>query len=85
MDLFEETLFPTASPMTLKPDPSAESVPQHTFIFHDISLGESRIREETRRQWESLKPLIQRIYIDENKPFPYLAKILREEHDFEPT
>jgi hypothetical protein len=34
---------------------------------------------------ESLKPLIQQVYIEENKPFPYLADILRDEHGFEPT
>ena len=42
-------------------------------------------REMSRHQWEDIKPLIQRIYIDENKPFPYLADILRTKHGFEPT
>jgi hypothetical protein len=41
--------------------------------------------EMSRQQWEDIKPFIQRIYIDENKPFPYLAHILRTEHGFEPT
>lgn len=85
MDLFEQSLFPTASSVSSEPKTSAESISQYSFIFHEPSSGEAGIREETRRQWESLKPLIQRIYIDENKPFPYLAKILREEHGFEPT
>jgi hypothetical protein len=85
MDLFEQSLFPAALPRTVEPKPSAESMSQYSFIFHEPSSGEAGIREEIRRQWESLKPLIQRIYIDENKPFPYLAKILREEHGFEPT
>jgi hypothetical protein len=39
----------------------------------------------SRQQWESLKPFIQRIYIDEDKPFPYLAKKLSLEHGFEIT
>ena len=85
MDLFEQSLFPPASPVTFEPKTSAESLSQRLFVFHDMSSGESSIRDETRQKWESLKPLIQRIYIDENKPFPYLAKILREEHGFEPT
>jgi len=42
-------------------------------------------REMSRQQWESLKPFIQRIYIDEDKPFPYLAKKLSLEHGFEIT
>jgi hypothetical protein len=42
-------------------------------------------RDMSRQQWENMKPLIQRIYIDENKPFPYLAQILRTERGFEPT
>jgi hypothetical protein len=45
----------------------------------------SGVREISRQQWEGLKPLIQRVYIDENKPFPYLADILRKDHGFEPT
>jgi hypothetical protein len=85
MDLFEQSLFPPASPVAFEPKPSAESLSQPLFVFHDMSSGESGIREEIRRKWESLKPLIQRVYIDQNKPFPYLAKILREEHGFEPT
>ncbi|PMD15309.1 TPR-like protein [Hyaloscypha hepaticicola] len=85
MDPFRQPLFPTALPMSFELEPSAESVSRYSFISHEPSSGEAGIREEIRRQWESLKPLIQRIYIGENKPFPYLAKILHEEHGFEPT
>ena len=85
MDLFEQSLFPPASPVAFEPKTSAESLSQRLFVFHDVSSGESSVRDETRQKWESLKPLIQRIYIDENKPFPYLVTILREEHGFEPT
>jgi hypothetical protein len=42
-------------------------------------------REATRLRWEELKPLIQRVYIDEDKPYPYLANLLRTEHRFETT
>jgi hypothetical protein len=41
--------------------------------------------QSLREKWESLKPLIQRVYMEENKPFPYLAGILRDEHGFQPT
>ena len=37
------------------------------------------------QEWEDVKPLIRRVYLDENKPFNYLARILRTEHGFEPT
>jgi hypothetical protein len=39
----------------------------------------------TRQRWETLKPLIEREYIEEDKPFSYLANILGNEHGFEPT
>ena len=47
--------------------------------------GTKEKREISRQQWEDMKSIIQRIYIDENKPFPYLAHTLRTEHGFEPT
>jgi hypothetical protein len=43
------------------------------------------IQAMSRQQWEELKPLIEQIYIQENKPFPYLAEVLRRDHGFEPT
>ncbi|KAF4627744.1 hypothetical protein G7Y89_g10410 [Cudoniella acicularis] len=84
MDLFELSPVPAAF-TTVEQNPQAEQSPQHPFIFHEAPSGDPKIREMTRQQWESLKSLIQRIYIDENKPFRYVAKVLREEHSFEPT
>jgi hypothetical protein len=43
------------------------------------------IRAMSRQQWEELKPLIEQTYIQEDKPFPYLAEVLRRDHGFEPT
>jgi hypothetical protein len=43
------------------------------------------IRAMSRQQWEELKPLIEQTYVQENKPFPYLAEVLRRDHGFEPT
>ena len=37
----------------------------------------------TKQQWDNLKPLIEQIYIEENRPFPYLAEVLRKDHGFE--
>jgi hypothetical protein len=90
MDLFVVSPLPAALPMAFtcaeqNPPPAADESSQHPFIFHEVSPGEPGIRETTKQQWEFLRPLIQRIYIDENRPFPYLAKILREEHGFQPT
>jgi len=89
MDLFEEYVSPPALPeaLTFK---DTDSAPQQQpsqdvlFISHE-PRPEPGIRETIKQQWEVLKPLIKRIYIDENKPFPYLARILREEHQFEAT
>jgi Clr5 domain len=66
-------------------NPPIEQPAQNPFIFHEDTCEGPGIREATRQQWEALKPLIQRIYMDEDKPFPYLAKILRDEYGFEPT
>ncbi|PMD41145.1 TPR-like protein [Hyaloscypha variabilis F] len=90
MDLFEEPCFAAALPdgLTFGETASAPQMQQpcqDPFVFHEIPSGEPGIREMTRQQWETLKPLIQRVYIEENKPFPYLARILREEHNFEPS
>jgi len=90
MDLFEEPYFAAALPDGLTfgetaSAPQMQQPSQDPFVFHEILSGEPGIREMTRQQWETLKPLIQRVYIEENKPFPYLARILREEHNFEPS
>jgi hypothetical protein len=66
-------------------NPPIEQPSQNPFIIHENTCEGPGIRETTRQQWEALKPLIQRIYIEEDKPFPYLARILRDEHGFEPT
>ena len=53
-------------------------------VEEDISnVPESH--QNLKKKWESLKPLIQRVYIEENKPFSYLARILRNEYKFTPT
>jgi len=90
MDLFEECFSPAAlsaaSPFVEpKTTTSVETPSQHLFVFHEFPSGERGVREITRQQWETFKPLIQQIYIDKSKPFPYLAKILRDEYGFEPT
>jgi len=88
MDIFQEYLSPAAlsgASAFHDTDPAEQQQPsQNAFILHQVS-SEPGVREATRQQWETLKPLIKRIYIDEDKPFPYLARILREEHQFEPT
>jgi hypothetical protein len=43
------------------------------------------VREAARQRWEELKPIIQRIYIEEDRSYPYLANILRTQYGFETT
>lgn len=76
----------------LKPsfgDPRPQAEQSFSSIQHVLQgrthSGPKGKREMSRQQWEEMKPLIQRIYIDENKPFPYLAHILVTEYGFEPT
>jgi hypothetical protein len=37
------------------------------------------------QEWDTLRPAIKRLYIDEKKTFSEVAKYLRENHDFNPT
>ena len=88
METFEFSPIPTALPGTfafVEERPPAAQHSHHVATFREAPSAQLGIREMTRQQWESLKPLIQRVYIEENKPFPYLANILRDEYGFEPT
>jgi hypothetical protein len=82
MNTFQASPVAAASPAAL---PSPE------VAFKDVGLAQSfqgllpACRELRNRQWETLKPLIKKVYIDQGKPFPYLAKLLREEHGFGTT
>src|SRR5271168_4554662 len=44
-----------------------------------------RRQQLSRDEWEALKPLIRRLYIEENKSFQYIAIVLRDNHNFLPT
>ncbi len=62
-----------------RPD-GGESMPTST-----IQHKSTRSQEPREQRWEDLKLLIRQIYIEEGKPFPYLAKVLEEEYDFKVT
>ena len=87
MNTSEFRIFAAASPDTVVIGDTTMSSKDllQTTHFEGNVMGNFGPREILRQQWERLKPLIQRIYIDENKPFHYLAEILRTEHGFEPT
>jgi hypothetical protein len=44
----------------------------------------SKRQQPSREQWEILKPLIQRLYIEENKTLSRVTQILRDNHSFDP-
>jgi len=49
-------------------------------------LPAHNIRQQlSKDEWESLKPLIQRLYIEENQTFRDIATTLRDSHGFFPT
>jgi hypothetical protein len=89
MDPAESSPFPTTWPGTFAfiEERSAEQPFLHASTLQDtqVSFGHLGIAERKRLQWESLKPLIQRLYIEENKPFTDIVKIIREKYGFEPT
>lgn len=85
--------FPTASASTFpfvnqnianqtKDRHCAFEASNRLYDFDPRSLG---VREAARQRWEELKPLIQRVYIEEDRPYPYLANLLLTQHGFETT
>jgi hypothetical protein len=86
MDTFNFTpLSPASSGAFLfDQQPPFQPLIQPRQVGEDLSnVPESH--QSLKKRWESLKPLIQRVYIEENKPFSYLASVLRDEYDFTPT
>jgi hypothetical protein len=78
MDTFNSSSFPPALH-------AAEVLPKTLMapiLQEDPGIG---AREARNRQWENLKAFIHQVYIEDDKPFPYLAKKLKEEHGFETT
>ena len=84
------SLLPTPA-TALQNGTSSEAVTSSGSVNHGEltflqSIGCTGSRSTSSKEiWEALKPLIQRIYIDENKPFTYLQTILTTEHNFCPT
>jgi len=81
MNTFTSSQFPAALPqaegLTLLAEPSMAP-----YFQEQSGTG---VREARTRQWESLKKFIHQVYIKEDKPFPYLAKKLKDEHSFHTT
>jgi hypothetical protein len=85
--------FPAASPCTFlfveensrgrrQAGLSPSSTGHKSSYFHPRAFG---VREASRQRWESLKPLIQRVYIEEDRPYHYLAHLLKTQHGFATT
>jgi hypothetical protein len=86
MNSTETRIFDAASPEITSNDGSLSlerSV--HGIPYEEDTSANMGVREMTRKQWEDLKPLIEQTYIKEDKPFPYLAEVLRRDYGFEPT
>jgi hypothetical protein len=56
-------------------------------ISGEENLGDTNARRKMypKEQWLALKPVIQRLYIDENQTFPKVAEYLDQNHGFKPT
>jgi hypothetical protein len=86
MNTSESHFFDVASPEVFSIDSSIPlELPTHTVPDEGLIAVNLGVREATRQRWEELKTLVEQTYIKENKPFPYLAEILRRDHGFEPT
>lgn len=71
----------------LNNDPQSVISATGTRSIHTSSPFQSKVPRQSlsREQWENLKDLISRLYVDENKTFRKIATILLEAHGFEPT
>jgi hypothetical protein len=86
-------LSPAASPRTflfVAQDIASQGNDRHSAPitsnnFSDFDPRTLRVREAARQRWEELKPIIQRVYIEEDRAYPYLAHLLRTQHGFETT
>jgi len=54
-----------------------------TSAFQPLALGMQK--QLSHDEWESFKPLIQCLYIEENKTFLHIAAVLEKEYGFSPT
>jgi hypothetical protein len=76
-------LFVEENPLGRKHDGLSPSSTDHkSSNFHPRALG---VREASRQRWEALKHVIQRVYIEEDRPYPYLAHLLKTQHGFATT
>jgi hypothetical protein len=54
-------------------------------LIDPSSLGLGGRKTYSKEQWDAQKPVIRRLYNEENKPFKRVIEILRMEHNFVPT
>lgn len=54
---------------------------------HDSTAGSSTFLRQTlsKDEWDGLKPVIQRLYIEENHNFRMISTFLRDKYGFAPT
>ena len=58
-------------------------VARSNFSVHQNN--HSRCRQYSTEAWDTMKPLIKKFYIDDNRSLCQLMEMLSEEHDFHPT
>jgi hypothetical protein len=97
MDIPSHSAFSTAGVSALPSAPLLhhEQIPgnqllqyqkvQESISVQGLFIATGGKREISRQQWEEMKPLIQRVYIRENKTFRQLKNILQVEYGVEPT
>ena len=88
-----EMVDSSALPFDLQASPSTLFLQstEHSAIHDDrpltapISSTSGKRHQYSSAQWEELKPLIRRLYLDENRTFTDVATTLRDTHGFFPT
>lgn len=80
------------------PSPPPDSTLGGTFSTFSVDLpaapwpasadkvtGANYRRHLSSEEWEALRPIVKRLYIDKNKTFDEVAVVFRDEHNFNPT
>jgi hypothetical protein len=82
-DLSRQASAPALSlPVRSRQDPGSVMTFEESMKQSDIN---GRRKMYPREQWLALRPIIQRLYVDEGQTFLKVAEYLHEHHDFNPT
>jgi hypothetical protein len=82
-DFLRQASAPALSlPLRSGQDPGSVMASEESMKQSDMN---GRRKMYPKEQWLALRPIIQRLYVDEGQTFLKVAEYLHEHHDFNPT